>query len=138
MNSHKKNIRRIALFVIFLLLVGYIIFQSKNILLGPIIKVSEPKDGQTMTYEVVTVSGEARNISYIYLNDRQIFVDTLGHFSEKLIAPTGYSIIKLSAQDKFGRKTEKLIRIILEKNGAEKAQIETTKQSATTTNNQTQ
>ena len=47
------------------------------------------------------------------MNDRQIFVDTLGNFRETIVAPLGYSIIKLSAKDKFGRKTERYLHVVL-------------------------
>lgn len=130
MSSPKKTIARFFYGLIGILFVLYILFQAKNLLIGPVILVEEPKDGVTLTYEVVTIKGTAKNVSYIYLDNKQIFVDAEGHFSEKLIAPPGYSIIELSAQDKFGRKTKKIIRIILQKAKVEIPSLET----ATTTN----
>lgn len=115
MSSHKKTIRRILYVLVSILFVSYVIFQSKNLLLGPILTINEPRDGATLASPIVNVNGLAKNVAYIYLNDRQIFVDTEGHFNEKLIAPVGHSIIKLNAQDKFGREKEMIIRVILEK-----------------------
>lgn len=113
MTSSKQRIR-IGLFVFFgVLIVGYILFQSKNLLLGPQITVTEPSDGATLTYNLVTIKGVATNISRISIDDRPIFVDDQGNFSEKLIAPHGYSIIKVEAQDKFGKATQKLIHVYL-------------------------
>jgi hypothetical protein len=131
MSSPKKTISRVFYGFLIILFALYILFQAKNLLIGPVISIDEPKDGATLTYEVITVKGTAKNVSYIYLDNKQIYVDTDGHFNEKLIAPAGYSIIELSAQDKFGRKTKKFIRIVLQKSKVEIPPLET----ATTTNN---
>ena len=117
MNSGRSTIKLTLIVVVILLLTGYILFQSKNLILGPMISIDEPKNGSTLNYEVVTVKGKAKNIAYIYLNDRQIFVDNLGNFKEKLVAPLGYSLIKLAVKDKFGRVKEKVVEIIVEKEG---------------------
>lgn len=94
-------------------LVLYVLFQSKSLIEGPIITVTKPLDGETLTYKGVMVTGMAKNISYIYLNDHPIFVDTEGKFRETVIAPVGYSIIKLSAKDKFGRTKEVYLHVVL-------------------------
>ena len=93
----------------------YVLFQAKNLIIGPTITITEPQDGATIPFHVVTISGIARNISEITLNDSPIFIDTKGVFSEKLIVEPGYSIIKVSAKDRFGRKITKLLRIVYNK-----------------------
>jgi hypothetical protein len=106
-------IRRGFFIVLALFLVLYVLFQSKNLIEGPLLTVSKPLDGETLTYSAVDVEGTAKNISYIYLNDHPIFVDTEGNFRETVIAPVGYSIIKVSAKDKFGRTKETYIHVVL-------------------------
>jgi len=113
MQDNAKRIRHAFVFVLVILFLSYVLFQSKNLLEGPIISITKPSNGETLTYHVVSVEGTAKNISFIYMNDRQIFVDTLGNFRETIIAPLGYSIIKLSAKDKFGRKTERYLHVVL-------------------------
>ena len=97
--------------VIFLLILGYGLFQARNLIIGPKITVLTPKNGEDLADPLVVVTGVATNITRISLDDRQIFVDKYGNFSEKLLVPSGYTIIKLVAQDKFGRTTEKLIEL---------------------------
>lgn len=104
-------IKKIGVAVIIVCSIAYIAFQSRNLIIGPVIDVFEPKNGVTLLSQTIDIRGNARNIAYLYLNDRQIYADTSGYFREKLIVPEGYSIIKLSAKDKFGRKTEKKIEI---------------------------
>ena len=97
--------------VISLLILGYGLFQARNLITGPEIKVSSPTNGENLADPLITINGTATNINRITLNDRQIFVDKQGNFSEKLLVPVGYTIIKLAAQDKFGRTTQKLIEL---------------------------
>lgn len=113
MKDNRNRIRRVFFVILGVFLILYILFQSKNLLEGPVIAVTKPLDGETLTYSVVDVEGTAKNISYIYLNDHPIFVDTAGKFRETVIAPVGYSIIKLSAKDKFGRTKETYIHVVL-------------------------
>lgn len=97
--------------LLFLLILGYGLFQARNLIAGPEISVSTPKNGDNLTSPLVIISGLATNVAFISLDDRQIFVDKHGNFSEKLLVPSGYSTIKLSAQDKFGRTTQKLLQL---------------------------
>ncbi len=113
MSNPRKKLKNSLSIIIVLLLIVYGIFQSKDLLRGPIIDIEHPLDGATLQEKIVEVRGEAKNIAYINLNDRQIFVDNDGMFSETIIAPSGYSVIKLSARDKFGETEERLIRVYL-------------------------
>lgn len=100
----------IAFFV--LIIVGYGIFQSQKIVGGPKITISSPATGQVLTQSDVNIAGVATNISAISLNDRPIFIDESGSFSEKLMLYPGYNIIKLRAEDKFGSKVEKDLELV--------------------------
>ncbi len=98
--------------IFFVLLVLYILFQARFLILGPVITIDSPRDGDHVSSNVIIVKGKAQNISYISMNDRPIYIDSNGNWSEKFIAPEGLSIIKLSAKDRFGRETEKILRIV--------------------------
>ncbi|MDB5266866.1 MAG: seg [Parcubacteria group bacterium] len=97
---------------LFVLLVAYTLFQARFLILGPHLRVDTPIDGATTPTPVVRITGNAQNIAYISLNDRPIFIDAKGNFSEKLIAAPGLDIITLRARDRFGRSTEKEIRVV--------------------------
>ena len=100
----------IAFFV--LIIVGYGIFQSQKIIGGPKISISSPTTGQVIDKSDVDIAGIATNISAISLNDRPIFIDESGKFSEKLMLYPGYNIIKIRAEDKFGSKIEKDLELV--------------------------
>lgn len=107
-----ENLKQIALIAIVVILILYIIFQARFIILGPSIEINSLYDGQVVGTSTITVSGHADNIAYISLDDRPIFIDEKGDFSEKLIAHPGLGIIVMRARDRFGRTTEKTLRII--------------------------
>lgn len=109
--SRALALRITIVVIISLLILGYGLFQARNLINGPEINVLTPTNGENVTDSLVVVSGSTSNITRITLNDRQIFVDKQGKFIEKLLVPPGYTIIKLVAQDKFGRVTQKLVEL---------------------------
>lgn len=111
----KKIIRISTLSLGIFIIVFYSLFQAKNLILGPRFTIDEPIDGQTLIEEEFTFSGNAHNVSSITLNDSPIFVDETGVFREKLIAPSGYSIMKLEVRDRFGRSKTEYVHLILKK-----------------------
>ena len=96
-----------------LIIVGYSLFQAQKLIYGPIIDVYTPENGATYNQTLIEIEGRAKNISHINLNDRPIFTDKTGYFKEKILLSPGYNIIKLSAEDKFNKYTEKKLEIIL-------------------------
>jgi hypothetical protein len=86
-------------------LVGaYLIFQARFLILGPQITL-EPTHIGRVNQPVVTLRGDARNITRLWLNDRPIFTDRTGRFEEALILENGYTIATLTAEDRYGRRT---------------------------------
>lgn len=109
---------KIFIISIFLFLIlGYAFYQSKNLLTGPVVNITEPQNGQTVHNQLINVTGASKNIKKINLNDRPIEIDESGVFSERLLLSEGYNIIKISTWDKFNKKTEKLIEIVYKGEG---------------------
>ncbi len=104
--------KKILLFLAFLALALYSLFQARFIILGPDISVTSPLDEARVTTRVIDLVGNAQNISYISVNDRPIFISEKGDSNEKLIVENGLSIITIRAKDRFGRQTEKTIRVV--------------------------
>lgn len=104
--------KKLSYFLFGALLIAYILFQARFLIIGPRITVDTPKDNSVVDAGVVAVAGGAENVSTLTLDDRPIYTDTQGRWQDKLIAPQGITIIKLIARDRFGRETEKMIRIV--------------------------
>jgi len=96
----------------FVFIAGYATFQAHAFVAGPTIEVSFPANGTISDVSLVTIEGNARNISFLTLNGNKIFTDESGVFSEKALLSPGYNIMKLEAQDRFGRKTSQTLQLI--------------------------
>ena len=86
------------------ILVLYGMFQARLLISGPTFTLTH----EVSTVEqdrVVIITGIAENIISLTLNDRPIFTDDNGNFSEILVLPDGYTIMTLRARDRYGRET---------------------------------
>src|SRR3989344_85888 len=105
----RRLIRLALLFIAVCTLVGYSIFEARFLIQGPVISVDTPTNGATVTSSLIIIAGTAKNITDISLNDRKIFVDEKGNFSEQLLLAYGYNILTLKANDRFGRETKQVL-----------------------------
>ena len=96
-----------------LIIAIYTIFQAWKLISGPIIEVFTPQNGAVYNSTLIQIEGRAQNISYLNLNDRMIFTDKDGKFSEKLLLSPGLNIIKIDGKDRFRTHREKIIQVIL-------------------------
>lgn len=87
-----------------ILMIGFITFQARYLITGPQIFITTDLQGPQNT-RAVELTGTAHNISRLWLNDRQIFTDNQGNFSEALVLENGYTIATLRAEDRYGRTT---------------------------------
>lgn len=107
----KRNIRTISIVTFFVLFVVYAGFEVAKLYLGPSLVVNTPTDLSTVDNPLVEITGVAKRVSYIKINDRQIFSDTKGYFSDKLLLLPGYNIINIEVNDRFGKEINKEIRM---------------------------
>jgi hypothetical protein len=107
-----KRIMSVGIWVLFILcIIGYAIYQSRAVREGPVITVSTPQNGATVTEPLIRVSGVATQAKELYLDGRGIFIDLKGHFNEELLLLPGYNIIELTAKDAGGRETRTTIEL---------------------------
>ncbi len=112
---YKTYMKLGASLLIFVGIIGYSLYQARHLIEGPQITLTNPENGATLTDPLVHFSGSAQNITYISLNNQQIYVDGNGTFNEDLLLAPGYNDWRLEARDKFGRTTEKNIELIFKK-----------------------
>jgi len=94
---------------------AYGLARSWNLLSGPEIIITAPADGLSLDDDFIQLIGEARRISTLSLNGRQIFTNQVGAFRESLLLLPGYNIIRLEAKDKFGRRVERHLTLVNQK-----------------------
>ena len=108
----KKIIKITGLSVFFILIIIYAILGSKDLIFGVKIKNVNIVDGATATYNIVKLTGNAKNAINLTLDGRKISVDEQGNFSETIALLSGYNIINIKAEDKFGYVDEKNYKLI--------------------------
>ena len=111
-HSTKKILKVVFISIILLCLIIYTAYEIQRVAFGPKIEILSPKNGALATSSLTEIIGLAKNIKDISLNDRKIFIDEAGNFKEKLLLSPGYNSIIIKANDKFNRKTEKVIELI--------------------------
>lgn len=98
------GLRFIGITTLILLLMWYVQFQARNFIQGPAITLLGSYDS-VQHERNTTLTGTARNIVKLTLNGKEIHTNESGEFTHTLILENGYTIIKLAAQDRFGRTT---------------------------------
>lgn len=106
--------RLTIILILVLIFTLYGLYNAQAFLIGPQITIISPQDGQNVENSYIDISGNAKNISNLYLNGHQIFTNEDGFFKEKLLLAKGYNIIQLEASDKFNRSTKKIKRVVYE------------------------
>lgn len=100
-----EHVLRFLLLAVFLgAILWYLIFQSRNLIQGPTITLTT-ETGGVQSERVITLEGVAENIVSLSLNGRQIHTDQKGAFTEALVLENGYTIMTLTAEDRYGRST---------------------------------
>ncbi len=88
-----------------LVVVGaYVLFQARFLIAGPQIFLVNGPPIHNNT-RVIKLTGTAYNITHLWLNDRPIYTDEAGHFTEALVLENGYTVATLRAKDRYGRET---------------------------------
>jgi len=111
-HATRRLLKIIIISIILLCILGYTAYEIQRLAFGPKIEVFSPTNGALLSNSLTEVSGVAKNINNISLNDRKIFVDEQGNFKEQLLLSYGYNNIVIKANDKFGRNIEKIIEVI--------------------------
>ena len=102
----------VLLSVLFVFIVLYAFFNAKDLIFGVKIKNVNIENGAGDEINIVKITGNAKNAKTLILNGREISIDQEGNFDETLALLSGYNIINLKAEDKFGYKDEKNFRLI--------------------------
>ena len=113
MQTNSRRLLKILLFgAMTLVIVGYTYLKTKDYIAGPQIMITSPTSGSSVSNPLIEITGVTKNISFISLNDRPIFIDEKGNFKEKLLLYPGYNIMSIKAGDRYKRTVEKTIELI--------------------------
>ena len=103
------KLTKIGLTIFFVLILIYGLYEAQGLLFGPKIQVSTET---TVVHDpYVKIEGQARRISALSMNGKDIPVTEKGEFSEPFLLARGDNRIALVAKDTYGRSTSSYVDI---------------------------
>ncbi len=109
----KKLLKIIIIITIVAILGGYTYYQFRNVITGPQLTILSPTNGSSSTEAFTLIKGETKNVSKVSINDRPIFIDTKGNFIDAIVLLSGYNVITVKAEGKFGKEIKEVLELIL-------------------------
>lgn len=110
-----SNLKRAIAIIAIVLVVSYGIWNARNIIFGPSIEIWSPLVSET-TENLLVIKGQAKNIAYLSINERPIYIDTEGRFEDRLLLAPGFNIIRLYGRDRFKQETTEEFKIYYKEN----------------------
>ncbi len=105
------NKRRAIAIVALIVIVGYGFWNARNIIMGPRVVIYSPQQTSQTSENVTLIQGIAKNVTFLSLNNRPIFIDPEGNFKEKLLLSPGFNTIRLYGRDRFKQEVTKEIKV---------------------------
>lgn len=106
----KQITRSFLLISLFVLIGGYALWQSRDVLFGIKLSVQGISDNSSFTTPIINISGKARHAVKVAVNESVIPVSEDGKYTTTIALLPGYNIISVSATDKFGKTITKVFR----------------------------
>lgn len=107
-----KIINRSLIFVFFSFIVIYAVLNTRLISRGINLVVLGIENGNIYNEGTLPIEGNAKRAKHVLVNGREINVNQSGDFMDMLVLLPGYNIITISAEDKFGKVTQKKFDIV--------------------------
>lgn len=107
----KKLLSYGGIIIFVVIIVGYGIWRSRDLLFGINISVAGISDGMTTTESIVSFGGVANHASEITVDGRIVPLAQDGTWTDTISLLAGYNVVTIAAKDKFGRTISNEYRI---------------------------
>ena len=97
------NIAKIIIFL-FLILLGYILFQYRYAIISPPLKISQPTEGAVVLSRTITVVGKTDPNATIYVNNDTASIDSNGNFKKVINVFPGKTTVVVLVVNHFGKE----------------------------------
>ncbi len=101
-----KRIRWAVIAIIFLAILGYLVYQLDFLIAAPKLVLEYPAQDLTINNSSIIISGQAEYSAKLTINGQQIFVDSDGRFEQEINLSQGLNTLQIEAVNRFGKKTE--------------------------------
>lgn len=113
MLPHHTKLTKYIFFAFLVVILFYTYFEAQNLLFGPQIYLGT-QSALTVKTERIDMKGSVKNVSFLSLDGRPLLVDSTGAFDEVMLLAKGLNVFTFVAEDRFGRKTVKKLRVVYE------------------------
>jgi len=103
--------RNTFIILIFIIIFSFIFFQYGSIFLGPELSIKTPKDGETITGNIVQVTGKTDPYATVLIDNDEVYVGIDGTFKKSIYVFPGEKKINIIAKNRFDKETDKTITI---------------------------
>lgn len=93
----------------------YLGLQVSSLFTGPYLEIIEPKNESVVSENVINISGETDPYASLEINGESTYVALDGKFKKSVYVYDGEQIVRVSAENRFGKQTIKDIRIQVKK-----------------------
>lgn len=112
--KYKLGRRGLFILLVFIVFVGYILFQYRYAIINPPLKIDSPREGSTISASFIKVTGTTDSNATVYVNKDAVVVDDSGSFDKTVNVFPGKVTVSVRAVNKFMRQTEKKINVTVE------------------------
>ncbi|SRR5258708_7255540 len=95
----------LAVFVLFYLLLGFIVYEYRFVISNPPLDILTPSENQKIHSSALTISGRTDSNATVIVDDSPTSVDSNGVFQKKISITPGSLVIHITAQSRFGKRT---------------------------------
>ena len=104
------------LFIIFLIaIVWYFSREITFLTAAPDLEINSPFTDLIVNEESFKIVGKTDPTAFLTINDREIFIEKDGNFNNLINLVAGVNLIKIKAENRFGKTNEIIRRIIYER-----------------------
>lgn len=103
--------KRIAFFLIAVVVAGYVFFQYSSLFFGPWIEILEPKKDEEFSKNIIRVEGKTDPYATVAIDGDEAYVGIDGKFAKSLYVFSGEKKIVIIARNRFGKETRREVNV---------------------------
>ncbi|OGF82048.1 hypothetical protein A2924_03745 [Candidatus Giovannonibacteria bacterium RIFCSPLOWO2_01_FULL_44_16] len=106
-------IRHLIFAAVIILAAGYFFYEAKEVIFAPNLEIFEPANGTTLEASVMHVAGRTRSKLSVWVGGRIFVSDENGNFEGDIPLSPGYNQVGFSVKDRFGKETQKILKVFV-------------------------
>lgn len=95
-----------------LLFVIYGSIKAFPYLKGPVVIISQPKEGSHVGTSTFLLTGKAIRNKELYLSGKSVSIDTEGNFSQVFVSYAPYTILTVEAVDRHNKRSFQTLTVV--------------------------